>query len=82
MGLRPAHARMKIQSLPLTRGRLGGGCLLFSQQITEMESRVQKSFFRSLLAIVERRHATVRTGAITAMCPQELLWVLGDYLFD
>jgi hypothetical protein len=28
MGLRPNHARMKIQSLPLTRGRLGGGRLL------------------------------------------------------
>ena len=32
MGLRPTGAEMKIQSLPLTRGRLGGGCLLFSQQ--------------------------------------------------
>jgi hypothetical protein len=36
MGLRPNHARMKIQSLPLTRERLGGGRLLrllFSQQV-------------------------------------------------
>ena len=34
MGLRPARAGMKIQSLPLTRGRLGGGRLspLFSEQ--------------------------------------------------
>jgi hypothetical protein len=38
MGLPPNHARMKIQSLPLTRGRLGGGRLLrllFSQQDQE-----------------------------------------------
>jgi len=35
MGLRPTRAGMKIHSLPLTRGRLGGGRLspLFSQQI-------------------------------------------------
>ncbi len=32
MGLRPTRAEVKIQSLPLTRGRLGGGCLLFSQR--------------------------------------------------
>jgi hypothetical protein len=34
------------------------------------------------LAIVEWRHAAVWTRAIAAMCPQELLRVLGDYLFD
>jgi hypothetical protein len=37
MGLRPTRASMKIQFLPLTRGRLGGGGLnpLLSEQITQ-----------------------------------------------
>jgi len=37
MGLQPTRIGMNIQSLPLTRGRLGGGrlSLLFSEQITE-----------------------------------------------
>ena len=34
------------------------------------------------LAIVERRHAAVWPRAIAAMCPKELLRVLGDDLFN
>ena len=34
----------------MTNG-LGGGCLLFSQQITERESRLRTAFFRSLLGL-------------------------------
>ncbi len=48
MGLQAARAGMKIQSLPLTRGRLGGGCLLFSMQTTEGEAGCE-DFFNSLL---------------------------------
>src|SRR6266851_3714083 len=36
MGLRPAHARMKIQSLPLTRGRLVGVVFYFHNR-TKLE---------------------------------------------
>ena len=52
MGLRPTRTGMKIQSLPLTRGRLGGGRLspLFSEQITEGEAG-REDFFDGLLGV-------------------------------